>query len=184
VDKVGKEQEAIELRRYAEKELAEHLPVPPRGKIDEKRLLHELQVHQIELEVQNEQLRQTQAELESALTRFTDLYDFAPVGYLTLTAAGFVDESNYTVASMLGVEWPKLLRFRFDPFISQEDIGRWYKFFADMLQEADGQRKNIKLTLRNSNGQIFPAQINCVHFKTKESASKLRIAITEINLIG
>ena len=73
-------------------------------------MIHELQVHQIELEMQNEQLRQTQAELEAALTKYTDFYDFAPVAYLTLDERGLILEANLTAATMLGVE-----RQRFAP---------------------------------------------------------------------
>ena len=76
--KDSKEQEAIELRRYAEKQLAKRLPEHQQDKADTKRLLHELQVHQIELETQNEQLRQAQAELETSLTRFAQSVRICP----------------------------------------------------------------------------------------------------------
>lgn len=179
--KNSKEREANELRRYAEKKLAKSSPVAQPAKADTKRLLHELQVHQIELEIQNEHLRQVQADLEASLTRFVDLYEFAPVGYLTLTAAGFVDESNHTAAAMLGVEWSKLLRLRFDSFVSQDDIRRWYEFFSAILTEAVGNTKRIELTLCAvaGNGEIR-GQLNCVHVKTTEPASKVRVAITDL----
>ena len=64
--------------------------------------LHELRVHQIELEMQNEELRQTQAELSAAKTRYFDLYDLAPVGYLTVGEKGLILESNFTAAKLLG----------------------------------------------------------------------------------
>ena len=183
--KDSKEQEAVELRRYAEKQLAKRLPGHRQEEVDTKRLLHELQVHQIELETQNEQLRQAQTDLEASLTRFADLYEFAPVGYLTLTAAGYVDESNHTAAAMLGVEWAKLLRLRFDPFVAQEDIGRWYQFFSAMTRETVGNRKSIELTLCTAGGHhAIRAQMNCVHVKTREFASKVRVAITELGPPG
>lgn len=176
-----KHQEALELRHYAEKQLAERPLLPHAEEVDNRRLFHELQVHQIELEIQNEQLRQVQIDLEASLTRFTDLYEFAPVGYMTLTAAGFVDESNHTAAAMLGVDWARLLRRRFDPFIAQEDISRWYTFFAGMLLKPNGQKANIRVSLCEPGQAAMLAQLNCVHVKTEAGESKVRIALTELN---
>lgn len=175
----ARRQEALDLRRHAEEALAARQPALGPA-MDGTRLLHELQVHQIELEMQNEQLRQVQTDLEASLTRFTDLYEFAPVGYLTLTAAGFVDESNHTAATLLGVEWAKLLRRRFDPLVVQADISRWYRFFAELLQEPDGQRQSIRLGLCNAAGATIPVQLNCVCVKRQPWEAMVRIAIIEL----
>jgi len=92
---------------------------------DTERLLHELQVHQIELEMQNAELRKARDELEVALANYTDLYDFAPVGYLSLDASGVILEANLTSAALLGVERSRLINRRLSHFVvpaSQPDF--------------------------------------------------------------
>ncbi len=94
----GPELPADEKARVAS---ATHVDTPTRSA---EALLHELHVHQIELEMQNEELRRVQIELEAARDRYRDLYDFAPVGYLTLTREGLITEINRAGATMLGEE--------------------------------------------------------------------------------
>src|ERR1035441_6500085 len=77
---------------------------------DSRRLLHELQVHQIELEMQNAELRQARDELEVALENYTDLYDFAPAGYFTLATDGTIRQVNLTGAHLVGIERSRLVR--------------------------------------------------------------------------
>jgi DNA-binding CsgD family transcriptional regulator/PAS domain-containing protein len=109
---------AAELRRRAEARLRTITPQgAPVAEADTQRLVHELQVHQIELEMQNDELRQSRAEVEAGLARYTDLYDFAPVGYLTLARDGTVRQANLTGARLLGVERGLLVGRRFGLFV-------------------------------------------------------------------
>ena len=103
-DKTAPESE--ELRRRAEERLTlQATDLKQLSRKEVQALVHELQVHQVELEMQNDEIRRTQAELETALVKkYTDLYDFAPVAYLTLDQNGLVLEANLTAARLLGTE--------------------------------------------------------------------------------
>ena len=98
------------LRRSAESKLRKQKNgAKADGPADAKRLLHELQVHQVELEMQNTELRKTRDELEVALENYTEIYDFAPAGYFTLTENGTIQLLNLTGASLIGTERSRLL---------------------------------------------------------------------------
>lgn len=120
------------LRRLAEDRLrARELnpqPAIPDSQL-EARLLHELQVHQIELEVQTEELQQACGRTAELLVQYTELYDFAPVGYLTLDREGAIRQANLTCARMLGVERSLLLNRQFDRFVAEVDR----RAFIDLL---------------------------------------------------
>jgi len=113
-----------QLRRRAEARLRvrpgnqRSTAVVPKSDADAKRLLHELQVHQIELEMQNAELRQARDELEVALENYTDLYDFAPSGYFTLAATGAILQANLTGATLVGIERSRLVGQSFGRLVS------------------------------------------------------------------
>lgn len=112
-----------ELRRRAEERLRElqHPEDPARSAIDGARLLHELQVHQIELEMQNEALQQARDDMEALLTGYIELYDDAPVGYLTLDQVGNIRQTNLTGARLLGVDRERMGQPRLGLFVAAED---------------------------------------------------------------
>ena len=114
---------AAELRRWAEKRLKEKPTATgqPLTEADLRRLLQELQVHQIELEMQNEELQQAQVEIEAGLGKYTDLYDFAPTGYFTLADDGTILAVNLTGANLLGIERARLMNRRFGFLVSEKD---------------------------------------------------------------
>jgi two-component system cell cycle sensor histidine kinase/response regulator CckA len=121
------------------------------------RLMHELQVHQIELEMQNEELQTARVELEMVLERYSDLYDFAPVGYLTLDSDGTIQKVNLTGARMLGLERNRLVRVRFGLFIATESLPT----FATFLQNAfaNKRKESCEVMLRPQIGTPIWVQI-------------------------
>lgn len=115
----------MEMRRQAEEHLkrgVKNVPQHSVSKEEMQRLIHELAIHQIELEMQQEELLQSQEELEEGLERFTELYDFAPLGYLTLARDGTILQVNLTATKLLGVERSLLVGDRFGRFVATEDV--------------------------------------------------------------
>jgi PAS domain S-box-containing protein len=127
--------EAANLRARAEKRLRDAATefAPARTEADMQRLVHELQVHQIELEMQNEELVQARAGLEEALGEYTDLYDFAPVGYVTLGRDRTIRRVNLTGARLLGVERTRLVGQKFGFFVAEPDRAVFNAFLEKVV---------------------------------------------------
>lgn len=124
--------DAAELRRLAEERL-KACEQTPRSELhvprSDERLVHELRVHQIELEMQNEELQQARNTADAFLAQYTDLYDFAPAGYLTLDREGAIRQANLTGALLLGVERSRLVNRRFGLLVTESDR----RAFSDSL---------------------------------------------------
>jgi signal transduction histidine kinase len=128
-----------ELRQRAEAEIEGTTPEGRAEKADLspdelQRLVHELQVHQIELEMQNEELRQTQAERERLLDRYQDLYDAAPVGYVALDERGIILQANRTAGQLLGVPPRRLFRRRLAEFAEHEARDDFHIYFWQLMR--------------------------------------------------
>ena len=119
-----------------------------------QRLLHELRVHQIELEMQNEELRVSRAEVESGLRRYTDLYDFAPVGYVTLSAEGTISELNLPAATLLGRERSRLVSNRLRTFVAQPHRATFDSWLANVFAGAHKPSCEVVL-LRDRLPQVY-----------------------------
>ena len=101
------------LRKKAEKLLSQNpLKTPVLSTVEVQKLLHELDVHEVELQMQNENLRQAQHEISVSRDTYAELYDFAPVGYLTLDPEGRIIEANFAAACLLGLERGQLIMER------------------------------------------------------------------------
>ncbi|MCW8918043.1 MAG: EAL domain-containing protein [Gammaproteobacteria bacterium] len=168
------------LRMVAEARLARGTPLENEDAAHAAgELLYELQVHQIELEMQNETLRQTQLALEESRDRYLDLYDFAPLGYLTLTSKALITEANLTAATMLGVERGKLLQRRFTRFVSAGEGDRWYLHFLRLVQHEE--RLCYEGVLQRADGSRFTAQLDCLRQERAGEEPTVRIALTDIS---
>ena len=134
------------LRRAAEARRKAKPATPlPETKVNLRRLLHELEVHQIELEMQNDELGLAEGEITAGLERYVDLFDFAPVGYFNLTANGTIRLVNLTGARQLNHDRAGLLRRRFGTFVAEPDR----RAFGDCLGRlfASGNKQTCELTL-------------------------------------
>jgi PAS domain S-box-containing protein len=142
--------DAAEMRRRAEEiareKAAQSLenvegPLPEEG----RRMLHELRVHQIELEMQNEELRRAEAELDAARARYFELYDLAPVGYVTISEKGLILEANLTAATLLGVARGALVKHPITGFICEEDQDIYYLHRKQLFATAEPQACELRM---------------------------------------
>ena len=143
-----------------------------------KKVLHELRVHQIQMEMQNEELRQMQAALEESRDSYLDLYDFAPLGYLTLSSEGFIEEINLTALTLLGAASKNLLRRSFASLMLAEDQVHWMTLFLRVQQQ--GGNGTVEAAMLRGDGTVFQAQIDCVMHKSGAGGTSMRIALIDI----
>ncbi|NEV63774.1 putative bifunctional diguanylate cyclase/phosphodiesterase [Thiorhodococcus minor] len=145
-DRSTVEQTASRLRARAERRLGGTSPGgAPSTLAEAAQLLHELHVHRIELELQNEELRRAQAELEASRARYFDLYDLAPVGYLSLSEAGLIEEANLAAAALLSTPRAALLGQPFSRFLCDEDRALHYGCLRALRSTGAQQRCELRL---------------------------------------
>jgi PAS domain S-box-containing protein len=140
-----------------------------------QRLVHELQVHQIELEMQNAELAQARDKIEAALDTYTDLYDFAPVGYLTLDREGEIRASNLAAAGMLESERSRLLGRRLGLFVAAEDRLRYTEFFGKVFA---GEGK-VSCEVRLAQEDTSPLMVQ-IEAAAAASGEECRVAVIDI----
>jgi len=142
------------------------------------KLLHELQVHQIELETQNEELRRAQGQLEISRARYLQLYDRAPVGYLTLSGKGLILEANLTAARLIGAQRGDLAGQPLTRFIHRQDQDSYYLHRKILFDE--GGLQVCELRLKKKKGDFFWAQIEATITRDPESEATCHVAINDI----
>jgi PAS domain-containing protein len=174
-------QQTAQLRQEAESQVDRRMPsfvnpLPGENLLHE--LMHELRVGQIELEMQNEALRQSQVELDISRDRYIDFYDFALVGYLTLGSDAMIENINLPGAELLGVERKKLIRRRFASFVAPEDLNNWHQNFICALKS--DHKRHCELTLQQGNGKLTDVMLICQRLQKPDAKMVLRIVLVEI----
>ena len=143
---------------------------------DTQRLVHELRVHQIELELQNEELQEAREELEAGLQRYSDLYDFAPTGYLTLDNHGAIRKANLAGAHLLGLERVRLVSVRFGVFVSTD----CRPVFDVFLQKVFGGQGKQVCDVELVPEQGAPLWVHIEAAVSGEDGNECRAALTDI----
>ncbi len=142
-------------------------------------LLHELQAHQIELEFQNEELRLTQLALEESQTKYRELYDLAPVGYIIIDRDGKIQKANLTSSILFNINLEKLIDLKFTNFIYKEDQDLFYIFKKTLASTHSTQVLEIRLTKKD--GSIFWARLESKFSSHLYAHHQFRIVISDVS---
>ncbi len=169
-----------DLRRKAEAQLRKKKAkkIQKMSDAEVRALAHELQVHQIELEMQNEELKRARAEAEDALNRYTNLYDFAPVGYFTFDGNGTILEANLAGAKLLGIERDSLVKRQFQLFI-EPDSRAGFNSFCKRISETD-VKQTCELLLKNNKSPMYVAIEGVAVHDAGGSGKQIRAAIVDV----
>ena len=144
-----------------------------------RQTLHELRAHQIELEMQNEELRRAQLELDALRARYFDLYDLAPVGYCTVSERALIIEANLTAATLLGVARNALLKQAISRFIVSADQDIFYLHRKLLLESAEPRACELRMI--RPDGAHFWARLQAIAALDVDGAGALRIVISDIS---
>ena len=176
-------EQSIKLRRQAEK-IVRGSEAPSPENIEAlspeeiRQAMHELRVHQIELEMQNEELRRAQVELDAVRARYSDLYDLAPVGYFTLSEKGIILEASLTAATLLEVARGALAKRPLSRFIHIEDQDIYYLHLKQLFETDTPQVCEIRIL--NQNGKMFWARMESTVSRDTDGISMCRKVISDI----
>jgi PAS domain S-box-containing protein len=174
------------LRRQAEetlrqKQAEQAKDQAPMSAEETKTALHELRVHQIELEMQNEELRRTQVELDAARAEYFNLYDLAPVGYCTISQKGLLLKANLTAAGLLGFARSAMVGQRLSFFIHEDDQDIYYRHYNQLVKT--GTTQVFELRMEKSDGAIFWAQLVATAAVDADGLSVCRMTLSDISAL-
>lgn len=172
------------LRRRAEAMAANHAARSPESlqdlsPEDTRRMLHALRVHEIELQMQNEELRRAQLELDTERARYFDLYDLAPVGYCTLDERGLILQANLTAATLLGLPRQNLLRQSIFRFIDKADQDGYY-LYRKQLGES-GEAHGCEFRMVKTDGTPFWARLVATSTRDAEGVLVHRVMLGDVS---
>jgi PAS domain S-box-containing protein len=173
----SKEQRGITLRREAELAFNERNRAANTKNLE--MLIQDLEIHQVELQAQNEELRRSQIETEEARRKYSDLYDFAPIGYFTLDARGVILEANLTGAALLGLNRQGLIRRGFRRFVKQEDQEKLLNFCRRILEEIKVQTCELKLW--RGTGASLDARLTGIALEDGEGQRLCQVAVSDVS---
>ena len=169
-----------ELRKRAEEKAGNMEPVSLSVQTPEEiqQMVHELRVHQIELEMQNEELRRAHAEIEASQARYFDLYDLAPVGYITVSEKGLVLETNLTAAALMGVPRSAMVKQPLTRFVLKEDQDIYYLHRKNLFET--GEPQICELRLVKPDGNVFWAHLAATLAEDPDGAPVCRVVLNDI----
>jgi PAS domain S-box-containing protein len=183
--KDNRPEQGAELRRRAEKIARGKAAQSPEDldtllSEETRQTLHELRVNQIELEMQNEELRAAQAELDAARARYFDLYDLAPVGYCTISEPGLIQETNLTAATLLGVSRGALIKQPISRFILKEDQDIYYLHRKLLFETGAPQIYELRMVKKDQ--KVFWAHLAATAARDADGAPVCRVVLSDISL--
>ncbi len=143
--------------------------------------LHDLLAYNHALERQNEALQQNQAVIEQARDYYHKLYEFAPIGYITLAHDGRVNAANLTASELLGVDRPQLLGQHFSHFIAHNDQTRWQQLFPSLLASPNNIRQAFDFRMLHHNQSIFDAHLDCLCDTPANGLPTIRMTLTDMS---
>ncbi|MCE8423484.1 MAG: PAS domain-containing protein [Candidatus Methanoperedens sp.] len=174
----AKSGERAEIRKKAEEVLkGKTTDLKKLSSGDAQSLIHELEVHQIELEMQNEELRTAQKELEDARNRYSDLYDFAPVGYFTFDENGLILEVNLRGANKLGRERGNLIKKPFSLYVAPEHKDAFYSHLREVFDTET--QTTCELRLVDKKGHKFDALLESIPVHDSDGNLLARTAMSD-----
>ncbi len=181
--KDSKPEQATELRRQAgeiARKKAAQSPENLEAQSPEemRQMIHELCVHKIELEMQNEELRRVQAELDAARVRYFDLYDLAPVGYVTVSEQGMILEANLATETLLGVARAAMIKQLLTRFVLKEDQDNYYLHRKQLFETGEPQAWELRMV--KNDGTAFWARLEATAAQDAGGAPVCRIMLSDM----